>query len=159
MPPLLPLFVQEASYMATNQHPYLECKNGGCHRTIWLPHSSQLDKSPDRLDSDNQYSEIYVCPVCVHVYDYRRLSVQWRPLRTEDQGKLSGLYAALLEFDCDKERPGTRVVIQKPTTEHRDVDTIVQASASWVLVDVHCRNGHQITALPPKRYGNVWAMP
>lgn len=144
--------------MVTNQHSYLECKNEGCHRTIWLPHSSQLDKSPDHLDSDNQYFEIYVCPVCAHVYDYRRLNVRWMPLRSEDLSRVLGLTLVLLEFECDKERPGTRVVIRKPTTDSRDAEKIVRESASWVLVDVHCRNGHPITSLPQKRYGNVYAL-
>ncbi len=130
--------------MRTNRHPYVECKNERCRRAIWLPRSSSLDKSLDRPDSDQPYFELYVCPVCVHAYGYRALNVHWQVPQADILSQVLGLSSVLLEFHCDQENPGILVIIEKPTTELRDVENIVKDSESWVLADVHCRNGHQI---------------
>ncbi len=142
--------------MPTDRHPYVECKNESCCRAIWLPRLNSLGKALDRTDSHHPYFEMYVCPVCVHVYGYRGLDVHWQVPQTGILSQVSGLSSVLLAFDCNKESPGIRVIIHKPTTELRDVERIVADSESWVLADVCCRNGHQITSLPRNRFGDLY---
>jgi hypothetical protein len=143
--------------MVSQQRSYLVCKNEDCCHTIWLPQPTQLDKFPDQLDSDNQYFEIFVCPACGHVYEYRILNTLWMFPRTEALAQLLNLRVVLLEFYCGRENPSTRVIIRKPSLEALDAAKLVAESNSWVLHDIHCPVGHLITELPPshKRYANV----
>jgi hypothetical protein len=143
--------------MATQQCSYVQCKNENCGKPILLPSPNQLDKFPDQLDSDNQYSEIYVCPACGHVYEYRRLNVRWAFPRTLGLTEpIPNNRAVLLEFDCGKETPSTRILIRKSVLEVPQAATLVAESDSWVLHDIHCPQGHLVTKLPSKdhRYVN-----
>lgn len=143
--------------MVTDQRPLVECKNASCHHTIWLPRSSQLDRFPGQIEfADNQYSEIYVCPSCAHVFDYRPLNVRWYPRQIADRDHTGGWYATLLEFDCATENCGVRVVIRKPTDAPQTSDQLVKESEGWVLAEVHCPAGHPITTLPLHRWGGMF---
>jgi len=139
--------------MADTQYPYLPCKNERCPQPIWLPHTSRLNKAPHlpAMPTDS-YSEIFVCPLCVHVYGYRPLNVRFGQPPIEVQSRIAGLYEILLEFRCDKNNCGVRVLIHRPTMEHLDPAVVVTESESWILADVHCENEHRIDALPPKQH-------
>jgi hypothetical protein len=145
--------------MLGRQILYLQCKNAGCCHTILLPRSSQLDKFPDRQGSHSRYAEIYVCPDCVHVYDYTPQDVQKRPLRTESPMNLWALNAVGLTFECETEDCGIRTTIRKSTREPRECNTLVEKSLSWVLADVHCGNGHPITSIPSSCFATVIPVP
>jgi hypothetical protein len=144
--------------MEVDGYPYLTCKNATCRHPMWLPRSSQLKNSPHPSDSDNRYFENYVCPACVHVYDYRPLDVRWRQPRIRDQGHIAVLYAALLEFVCTEENCGTRTVIHKPMIEPLNAADFVRESSQWMMGDVRCLKGHRIWALPPEshRFANTY---
>ncbi len=146
--------------MTTQQRSYMQCKNEGCGQPILLPSPNQLDKSPDQLDSDNQYFEIYVCPACGHVYEYRRLNVRWAFPKTLGLDPPPNIYAAVLEFECGKETPYTRIVIRKPVLTTSDANKLVAESEAWILHDIHCPRGHLVEKLPPSHhlYTNVFAL-
>jgi hypothetical protein len=135
--------------MPTNQIPYLVCKNVRCGHTIWLPRSSQLDKFPDRLDSDNQFAEIYVCPTCVHAYDYRVLNVHWTPPRHDTPTNLWALSADAVVVECDKGNCRPPALLRKTTMEPLDAGKLLKEAESWVLAEVHCSNGHPLNRIPP----------
>jgi hypothetical protein len=146
--------------MAVIRHPYLECKNGGCRRPIWLPHTSRLDKAPHQpLTPTDSYFESYVCPVCVHVYDYSPQDILYDQLHSEAQARIVGLHASILEFRCGVNNCGLRTLIHRPTMERLEPAKLVRESGAWVLAGVHCQNGHQIETLPPEpnRYANIYA--
>lgn len=136
--------------MATSQRRYLVCKNVSCHHAIWLPYSSQLGKSPDHLDFDSRYFEMFVCPGCAHVYDYRSRNVRRRLPQSQDRDQLLGLCAVSLAFRCGEQNCGSLVVIHKPSRENQDDSTVVSESSLWALGDVHCPKGHRIRSLPPE---------
>jgi hypothetical protein len=134
--------------MRTNQKPYLECKGVRCGHTIWLPRSTQLDKSPNHLDSDNQYSEIYVCPACAHVFDYRPLNVRWKQPQTADLDRLLELSADAISFRCEQGNCKALVLLRKTTDGPLDAAKLLTESESWVLKG-HCANGHPLNRIPP----------
>jgi hypothetical protein len=144
--------------MATNQRRYLPCKNVSCRQPIWLPYSSQLGIFPDRLDSDNQYAEMFLCPACAHVYDYRSLSVLWKLPQTEDRGRLLGLYAVSLAFRCGIENCGSLTLIHKPTNALRDDPQFLKETSTWALGEVRCKNRHLLEALPPEMERQVYVL-
>jgi len=136
--------------MTTDQFPYLEHKSEGGSHTIWLPHSSQLGKYPDRLDSNNQYSEIYKCPACALVSSYRSPLVQWSRFRSEYPNNSEELYAAVLEFQCETENCEAQVRIRVPMQGKLDRTKLLDDSASWTLVAVRCPKGHPVTSIPER---------
>jgi hypothetical protein len=147
--------------MEVDGYPYLACKNVVCGHPMWLPRSSRLKNSPDLSDFDNRYFENYVCPACIHVYDYRATDVRWRRARIRDQAHIAALYAALLEFVCTEENCGIRTVIHKPMIEPLNAAEFLRESSNWAMADVRCLKEHRITALPPesKRFANMLSVP
>lgn len=137
--------------MPTDQIPYLECKGAHCGHTIWLPRSSQLDRFPNHLDSDNQYSEIYACPACGHACDYRPLNVLWMSrFQTAVPANLWGLSADAISFRCEQSNCGVLVLLRKTTDEaHPNASRLLKEAESWTLADVHCKNGHPVRRIPP----------
>src|SRR5271167_160703 len=132
-----------------SQPRYMIHEHEGKDHTIWLPPSSQLGRYPDQPEmSDNAYSEIYVCPACGLVSEYRSPVVQWRPLQMKDRGPITGLYAAVLTFRCGADKCGSQVLIRKPTTDSRATETLVEEAKAWTLDSIRCPEGHPVTQVP-----------
>ena len=141
---------EDTIYMMSNQRRYLAHKHGDTSHTIWLPLSSRLGIYQDQPEmSSNAYSEIYVCPACGLVSQYRSLFVQRHPVQTADQDPITGLYAAVLTFRCGVDNCGSPVLIRKPTTDTRATNTLVEEASSWTLVSIRCPEGHPVTRIPP----------
>jgi len=146
--------------MPTDQIPYLECKNERCRHTIWLPRSSQLDKSPDQPGSRTQLvEEAYVCPTCGHVYGYTRLNVHWTPLRIGVPANLGALSAVAVIVVCEQGNCGVPVLLRKTTWEHLDRDKLLKQAESWVLAGVQCDSGHRVNRIPPDSLVTTISMP
>ena len=136
--------------LVPQQYPYLVCPaeddtGARCGRTMPLPRSSQLGKSPNLpLWPISEIREIFVNPECGHVCDYTESDVLWRrdphvaPDRTERP------FSALIEWNCDVESSKTLVVIQRPTrgaiTER---ELLIEAREKWIFVSAHCPDGHR----------------
>ena len=135
-----------------HQFPYLWCNHDDSSHTIWLPHSSLLGRFPDRPErANNTYFEIYACPTCGLVCEYRSLNVLWRPRQNADPNSKPEPYVAVIEFQCGAENCDTLVTIHKPSRELLTVKAILEESAGWLLSGVHCNKGHVILGLPANR--------
>jgi hypothetical protein len=137
--------------MATDQIPYLDCRH--CQHTIWLPDSSKLSRPVDHLTSDNQYTEMYVCPDCKYVHEYSPLKVNWTPIHRGDVPKnLRFLFAGYVQFDCQSEACEQIIQIRRIGWEDETITIpaaqLLHEAELWVL-DVRCKNGHAIKTVPP----------
>src|ERR1700730_17008965 len=120
--------------MVSENFPYLNHKHpaevhndADKDHTIWLPHSSQLDRPPDQPGKPgNQYSEIYLCPACDLVSEYRQLNVHYGRVQTPGLNPRTGRYAAVLKFQCGACTPESHVLIRKSTTDTQATNTLVQ---------------------------------
>jgi hypothetical protein len=135
--------------MVSNQFPYLDCKYGGTTHTIWLPCSSRLERAPYQPGKPiNQYSEIYVCPACGHVYEYRARNVLYRQPGRQEPSNLSEMYAAVLTFRCGVDNCESPVLIRKSTKDTGAANALVEEAKSWKLVSIRCPEGHAVTQIP-----------
>lgn len=136
--------------MRTGQIPYLECKGEGCHRTIWLPRSSQLGRFPNRQNSDiDLVEEIYVCPGGVHVCGYKESNVRWSQPPHDIPDNLWELSADAIAFRCEHESSGVLVLVRKTTDAAQpDASRLWKESESWVL-EARCVCGRPLRRIPP----------
>jgi hypothetical protein len=135
---------------------FVVCRNEECNQPMLLPDSSLLEISlhPPLSHSDDYY-EIFACPQCGHVFDYKVPFVHLRPCQPQDQDYLKRLISELLNFDCAEKTCGIRVIIQRPNRAGRSAKEIVAESKTWVLREVHCKNGHLSSEIPSHRWAGV----
>lgn len=135
--------------------PYLDhtllddSKHDDKDHAIWLPRSSQLERPLGQpRKRSNQFCEIYVCPACGLVFEYRSLNVHYRRVQMPTPNATLGRYAAVLKFQCGEGNCESPVLIRKSTTDTQATNTLVEESQSWILGFVRCPEGHPVTRIP-----------
>ena len=150
--------------LVPQQYPYLECpaeddKGARCGRTMPLPRSSQLGKSPNLPEWPiSAIREIFVNPECGHVCDYTELNVRWYRDPHGDPDRLERPFSALVEWNCDADSRKTLVVIQRPTRGAiTEKELLTEAREKWIFVSAHCTEGHALAAVPDDAWAERWA--
>jgi hypothetical protein len=134
---------------------YLRCSNSECRDLIWLHPSNPLPLPRFQIVPQVpalEPVEIFACPHCGYVSEYRRSAVRELDSVIPDPYGRDDLALRLLEFDCAQEHCGSRVTIQNPVAFHLrdDAERFLRNAKSWTLGEVHCGKGHQIRELPPE---------
>ena len=146
---------REETCMISVNLPYLDhtllddSKHDDRDHTIWLPRSSQLERPLGQPGKrDNQFCEIYVCPGCGLVFEYRSLNVHYRRVQLPDPNAIVGRYAAVLKFQCSEGNCESPLLIRKSTMDPQTTSTLVEESKSWILGLVRCPKGHPVAGIP-----------
>jgi len=142
------------------EYPYLDCGAPGCGQPMPLPRSSQLGKSPNvpgLIPPDIR--EIFVNPQSGHVCDYTERDVHWRPVPHVAPDQPGQPFSALVQWNCDIDNCGARVVVQRPTRGTITPDELMrEARQRWRFVSAHCPKGHALTHIPDDAWSwEIWA--
>jgi len=140
-------------------YPYLQCNCEGCDRSMPLPGSSQLGKFLNLpYWPISEIREIFVNPECGHVCDYMESDVRWRSGPHVAPDRPERPFSALVQWNCDEQSCGTRVVIQRPTRGAiAEEELLTEARQKWIFVSAHCEKKHLLTKVPDDAWGwEIW---
>jgi hypothetical protein len=133
---------------------FLRCKNKHCGKPIPLLRSNHLRsyEVPTMSATDSQPNN-FACPSCDHAFAYTGLEVRSDPAAPDQSSEL--IYG-LIEFDCEAENCGTRVLIHKPILPTSDDLPKLEIEAKHWTLYCQCVHGHEITTLPNSYWSSAY---
>jgi hypothetical protein len=121
---------------------YVFCKNPDPGE-VGPPFTCQTKTQPQRT------TETLSCPVCDHVYNYTQSNIRvLDPAQVPNLSLGKAPTLGIVEFSCAAQNCGTRVRILRPTPASVPTKQVGTGREQWKLINVHCKKGHLITAIP-----------